>query len=53
MILPSDKEYTQTKRIILGIKKMKFEFIPFVEWIVVPIAITPFRWTISRVARVK
>lgn len=33
MILPSDKEYTQTKRIILGIEKMKAEFKPLAEWI--------------------
>lgn len=33
MILPSDKEYTQTKRIKLGIEKMKVEFIPLAEWI--------------------
>ncbi|OOG77792.1 hypothetical protein, partial [Flavobacterium sp. A45] len=33
MILPSDKEYTQTKRIILGTDKMKSEFIPLAEWI--------------------
>lgn len=33
MILPSDKEYTQTKRIILGTEKMKTEFVPLAEWI--------------------
>lgn len=33
MILPSDKEYTQTKRIILGTEKMKPEFVPLAEWI--------------------
>lgn len=33
MILPSDKEYTQTKRIILGIERMKAEFKPLAEWI--------------------
>ena len=29
----TDKEYTQTKRIILGVEKMKVEFLPLVEWI--------------------
>jgi hypothetical protein len=33
MILPSDKEYTKTKRIILGKEKMKTEFLPLAEWI--------------------
>ena len=33
MILPSDKEYTQTKRIILGKETMKAEFRPLAEWI--------------------
>lgn len=33
MILPSDKEYTQTKRIILGTERMKPEFAPLAEWI--------------------
>jgi len=33
MILPSDKEYTQTKRIILGAERMKPEFVPLAEWI--------------------
>ena len=33
MIMPSDKEYTQTKRIKLGTDKMKPEFIPLAEWI--------------------
>ncbi len=33
MIMPSDKEYTQTKRIILGTEKMKPEFVPLAEWI--------------------
>lgn len=33
MILPSDKEYTQTKRIILGTEKMKAEFVPLADWI--------------------
>lgn len=33
MIMPSDKEYTQTKRIILGADKMKAEFVPLAEWI--------------------
>jgi len=33
MILPSDKEYTQTKRIIRGTEKMKAEFVPLAEWI--------------------
>ena len=33
MILPSDKEYTYTKRIILGKDKMKPEFLPLAEWI--------------------
>lgn len=33
MIIPSDKEYTQTKRIILGKEKMKPEFVPLAEWI--------------------
>lgn len=33
MILPSDKEYTQTKRIILGTERMKPEFVPLAEWI--------------------
>ncbi len=33
MIIPSDKEYTQTKRIILGTEKMKEEFVPLAEWI--------------------
>jgi hypothetical protein len=31
--MPSDKEYTQTKRIKLGTDKMKPEFIPLAEWI--------------------
>lgn len=33
MIIPSDKEYTQTKRIMLGTEKMKPEFVPLAEWI--------------------
>lgn len=33
MIMPSDKEYTQTKRIMLGTDKMKPEFVPLAEWI--------------------
>lgn len=33
MILPSDKEYTKTKRVLLGTEKMKEEFLPLVEWI--------------------
>jgi hypothetical protein len=33
MIMPSDKEYTQTKRIILGTDKMKPEFVPLADWI--------------------
>lgn len=33
MILLSDKEYTQTKRIILGTERMKPEFAPLAEWI--------------------
>jgi len=33
MIMPSDKEYTQTKRIILGTDKMKTEFVPLADWI--------------------
>ena len=33
MILHSDKEYTQTKRIILGTERMKPEFVPLAEWI--------------------
>jgi hypothetical protein len=33
MILPSDKEYTKTKRIILGTEKMKSEFLALAEWI--------------------
>lgn len=33
MILPSDKEYTKTKRILLGTEKMKEEFLPLAEWI--------------------
>lgn len=33
MILPSDKEYTQTKRIILRTERMKPEFVPLAEWI--------------------
>lgn len=33
MILPSDKEYTQTKRIILGHEEIKKEFIPLATWI--------------------
>ena len=33
MILPSDKEYTQTKRIILGTERMRPEFVPLAEWI--------------------
>jgi hypothetical protein len=33
MITPSDKEYAQTKRIMLGTDKMKAEFIPLAEWI--------------------
>ena len=31
--MPFDKEYTQTKRIILGTEKMKPEFVPLAEWI--------------------
>lgn len=31
--MPSDKEYTQTKRIKLGTEKMKPEFVPLAEWI--------------------
>lgn len=31
--MPSDKEYTQTKRIMLGTDKMKPEFVPLAEWI--------------------
>lgn len=31
--MPSDKEYIQTKRIILGTDKMKPEFVPLAEWI--------------------
>lgn len=31
--MPSDKAYTQTKRIILGTDKMKPEFVPLAEWI--------------------
>jgi hypothetical protein len=33
MILPSDKEYTKTKRILLGTDKMKEEFLPLAGWI--------------------
>jgi hypothetical protein len=33
MILPSDKEYTQTKRIILGTERMRPEFVPLAKWI--------------------
>ena len=33
MIMPSDKEYSQTKRIKLGTEKMKPEFVPLAEWI--------------------
>lgn len=33
MIMPSDKEYKQTKRIKLGTEKMKSEFAPLAEWI--------------------
>ena len=33
MIMPSDKEYTQNKRIILGTDKMKPEFVPLADWI--------------------
>lgn len=33
MILPSDKEYTQTKKIMLGTDKMKQELVPLAEWI--------------------
>jgi len=33
MILPSDKEYTKTKRILHGRENMKSEFIPLAEWI--------------------
>jgi len=33
MIIPSDKEYTQTKRIMLGTEKMKQEFVHLAEWI--------------------
>jgi hypothetical protein len=33
MILPSDKEYTKTKRVLLGTEKMKEEFLPLAEWI--------------------
>lgn len=29
----TDKEYTQTKRIILGVEKMKLEFLPLAQWI--------------------
>ena len=31
--MPSDKEYKQTKRIMLGTDKMKTEFVPLAEWI--------------------
>ena len=33
MIMPSDKEYTQTKRIKLGTEIMNPEFVPLAEWI--------------------
>lgn len=33
MIMPSDKEYAQTKRIKLGTEKIKPEFVPLAEWI--------------------
>ena len=33
MVLPSDKEYQQTKEIKLGKKKMNPEFVPLAEWI--------------------
>lgn len=33
MILPSDKAYTKTKRILHGTEKMKPEFVPLAEWI--------------------
>lgn len=33
MIMPSDKEYMQTKRIMLGTEKIKPEFVPLAEWI--------------------
>jgi hypothetical protein len=33
MILPSDKEYKQTKRIILGTERMKPDFVPLANWI--------------------
>lgn len=33
MITTSDKEYIQTKRIILGTNKIKDKFIPLAEWI--------------------
>jgi hypothetical protein len=33
MILPSDKEYTKTKRILHGTEKIKPEFVPLAEWI--------------------
>lgn len=31
--MPSDKEYMQTKRIMLGTEKIKPEFVPLAEWI--------------------
>ncbi len=33
MILPSDKAYLETKRILQGIEKMKAEFLPLAAWI--------------------
>lgn len=33
MIMPSDKEYIQTKKIKLGAEKMKPEFVPLAQWI--------------------
>lgn len=33
MIMPSEKEYAQTKRIKLGTEKIKPEFVPLAEWI--------------------
>lgn len=33
MIIPSDKEYIETKKIILGTDKIKPEFIALAKWI--------------------
>lgn len=33
MIMPSDKDYRETRQIMLGVKAIKPEFRPLAEWI--------------------